>query len=452
MKKRMVCTAMMFMLTLLLAGCGEKEPEKPAMFSGNLTEEEMDTEHLNVQLLDKIVVDADITAYHRYQEGLASYYVTGGANGMEWDNTRENPMAWGRTVPELVELLEAQLGGKFYPEEIDGFFQEDMVEFFQDEEMVVPICEFWFPYDRAPSDHSDTASDDVGKVYFKETHLSDLIMENSISVGFAADSSPSISQENLCQHMQWIQKLYGLDYETELPFASEQEAAQEIKMLLEELTGISICESYDVFPVSSANYTTYAESLEGLTTTVADDYSNDFYGFWFYQQIDGFPWKNFELRIYNKEGIKDYDLEHVLINNFSSIGADGARLPLTEFVTYGPGNIFASYGENGIQNVSANFQFKLAEMYQPKQRVVDLNEVLTEVSAYLGAEIAAFDITIDRVELCYGSSFSKAEDGELRNTAAPFWVVDYWSKQERERMAFDAYTGERIEVYQYHYH
>lgn len=52
-----------------------KKEEEKEYYKGELTEEEMNDNHLTLELMENVTVDADITSFKDYENGLNSYFI-----------------------------------------------------------------------------------------------------------------------------------------------------------------------------------------------------------------------------------------------------------------------------------------------------------------------------------------------------------------------------------------
>lgn len=84
--------------------------------------------------------------------------------------------------------------------------------------------------------------------------------------------------------------------------------------------------------------------------------------------------------------------------------------------------------------------------YKEQESVCDINVILENARQYFDSMLITKTMTVNHIEIAYSYWFSDAEDGPLRNIAAPFWAVQYWNPaSELQRMLlYDAFSGQFI--------
>ena len=93
----------------------EKATDSPkkeiVYYSGKLSDEEKESTHLSLDLAENIVVDADITSYSKYKDGMDSYFIENLKQDRKTSisSYRKNPDIFGTPLKQFIKEL-AEVG------------------------------------------------------------------------------------------------------------------------------------------------------------------------------------------------------------------------------------------------------------------------------------------------------------------------------------------------------
>lgn len=380
----------------LTAACGEQK-------TGDLSEKEMNQEHLELELMEKVTVDAEITPYDKYKAGLSSYYIESyyegeEASGIDVESYMATPVIFRRDIEKVKGLIEENSNGRFTDQEIEigengtlhvtALYSDTKEKWINcwlgiEDDGRVTGTQFWFQVADGNESNEETYAGKIMLVYYPEYDR------------------------------------------TSLSFADADETGEMLRDLLETLTGSEYAEKYECIPVSKENYQALKETGNaGLEGSLAEEY----YTYIFYHQVDGFRWKYLNLSIEMTEDI-------VLSEDVASKVINGYLFPSDEWTQV------VAYGAEGIRSLQLDAYVVPTEIYKEQEQVADVSEVLKQVEAYFDTILVASPITIYSMEICYSSWFSDAADGPLESIVSPMWVVQYWDGNSMKQLLFDAYTG-----------
>ncbi|MCM1057420.1 MAG: hypothetical protein NC517_07430 [Firmicutes bacterium] len=374
----------------------------------------MEGTHLEMELTEGVLVDAGITPYSRYGNGLSAYYVT--SEIREEDLVTEEaflaaPAIYGYSVEEFARLLAEQSG--FLPEytwevrlnpgEAIGYLV------MQDQAGVERTlwCEW--------------RMDEGGWVESNP---------NVVFYNYEWDSFDHNAACNLLSH--------AVPDESELDFASSEELAAQAGKILMTVTGEEYYSEVICVPMGETNRQKLKDCGYEIPGDLADSNSpyleEDYYGYIFYRNIDGFPLRYLSLSmILTENTVWDEELD--------------AQRYLDLLIPLIADKQFVSFGETeGLRYLSTDRKPCIMEAYKERESVCDINRILENAKQYFDSILLPAAVTVNRIEIAYSYWFSDAEDGPLRNIAAPFWVVQYWDPASEMQMMliFDAFSGQLL--------
>ena len=71
--RRTIFSIILTGILVLLPSCSSPEGE-PQDISGEISQKDMENGHIKIELMEKVSVDAKVTPYRKYQNGLRTYY------------------------------------------------------------------------------------------------------------------------------------------------------------------------------------------------------------------------------------------------------------------------------------------------------------------------------------------------------------------------------------------
>lgn len=406
--KRIICIILSVFSIIFLQACSEENKEED-------TTVDIDSRHIQLELTDKVHIDADITPYDKYKEGLASYYIESYVDMsgvLDEESLVENAQFFKQDISSVIESIEDNTDGSFDVDNMKIVFDTDYME-----------CEFNIKHtDREGIERALAYIwylDDVGNAYSPEVWFD---CRNG-------ELEATSTEHFLGKHIKkYVPECLGED----LSFAKAEAAGELWKSTLEKIMGEELSDNYIIVPVSEENYNALLEKRESEEAV----FDEEFYQFFFFRSVDGISWKRLDYSIPVEsagelaEGIE----RQILGNNLMS----SDEWPL-----------IVDVDKNGIRFLELTANSVIDEVYKEKANVIDVNQLIKKVKEFFSLSYMVNDITIYNIELCYSSSFSDKEDGPVRNIVTPYWIVDYSIDKssgdaEAYRIVYDAYTGEFI--------
>ncbi|MDE6639801.1 MAG: hypothetical protein K2K63_04695 [Acetatifactor sp.] len=407
MKKRIARSLILILMSLLCTSCSGSSADE-----GLLSPEEMESTHLEMELTDGVLVDAVITPYSRYQNGLNAYYVSmmyQEEDLVAGEDFAASPIIYGHSLEELAQLLAEQSG--FSPE-----YVWETVSY--PDELIGNL----------------TMRDPAG-------------VERTLWCGWRTDGEGRVDStlNALYYNYEWESFDYNtagsllsmaVPDESELDFASSEELAVRAEAILEALTGEVFYSEIICVPMGEAN----RQQLKDRGYELQGQFSNapyleeDYYGFIFYRDMDGFPLRYLSPSITLTENVGwEEEMDNQIYGD--------SVMPLIaqrQFVSWGR--------DSGLRYLSTDRKPRIMGTYREQESVCDINVILENARQYFDSMLITNTMTVNHIEIAYSYWFSDAEDGPLRNIAAPFWVVQYWNPGTEFQMMllYDAFSGQFI--------
>ncbi len=412
-KKDKVILFLMALAAAFLTGCSGSGKE-----ASILSEEELESSHLEKELMEKVFIDAAVTPRSAYAGGLNSYYVfRRDASGVEEarfvpeEEYMNHPMSYGHSLEEIASLLGAGLD----PGRESAW------------DWVKPGSGIVYMTDREGKEKAFHNSWDV---------WNGLVDCYSPTMGYFYDES--LPENNMV--LSYVMNHYRED--RSLSFASRQDAEEQARGLLETLTGEEYWSGYFYAPIDETAREELEWSAEDAKEAGEWYEGEEYYGFVFDHQIDGFPLRYLVLPKKLTSGmVLDEEVENQKIDSST----------LLQYVPYP--NLVCLGEKTGVRFLKADPKLYLKEAYREKEPVCDVNRVLAGAKSFFEKELIIESVTINRIELVYTYYFSDMEDGYVHNAAIPFWVVQYWEGSGSEgsyfNLIFDAYTGDYVATSQF---
>ncbi|MCM1057418.1 MAG: hypothetical protein NC517_07420 [Firmicutes bacterium] len=408
MQKRITCALLLIVLSLWPAACSGDSSEE-----GILSPEEMEAAHLEMELTEGVLVDAGITPYSRYENGLSAYYVSMKSQEENLVTEEEfiaSPVIYGYSVEEFARLLAEQ--GGFSPE-------------YTWEVRLIP-------------------GEALGHLVMQDQAG----IERTLYCSWRRDEAGcvEVTPTSLIYNYEWdcfdSNAAGALMYMTEpdkseLTFASSGELEVQAEKILKQLTGEEYYPEVLCSPMGETNRQKMRDRGGSILDEVSDNASyqkEDYYGFSFYRDVDGFPLMYLTGSLVLTEAVAwDEELDVQVHGNHIIPGIAQA-----DFVSWGEGS--------GLRCLDITRELCMQEVYRERESVCDINRILENAKQYFDSILLPAAVTVNRIEIAYSYWFSDAEDGPLRNIAAPFWVVQYWDPASEMQMVlvFDAFSGQLL--------
>lgn len=389
---------------------------------------DIDAEHIQLDLSEKVHIDADITPYDRYKNGISSYYMDSyidTVDKVDKEFLDENAKFFKQGMTEVLKLIESNMDGSFYWNEREIIYDEYYMEY----EIKVPHIdtegnERFFSYIWSVREDGNIGSPEVYLRNWIETADDKTVTEGSGS------------EHNLGVDVyDYVLESHGQD----LTFAGATTTGEKYKAILEEIMGETISEDYICVAVNKENLAKVAD-ITGNEIYKEIELDEEFYRCVFYRSIGGFSLKLLDCDMaWDGNGELASGVENQLWNDTLCARSEW---PLVVDVD-----------KNGIRFLELSAFTEVAGVYKENQKVIDIHELIEKVDEYFGVSYQVNEINIYNMELCYGAYFSDKEEGPIRNVAYPFWIVDYnidgeQAGMDTQRLVFDGYTGEYMRTNQ----
>lgn len=413
--RKYILTVFLFVCSIIWTACGtEKGSEKSENNGGNrteLTEEEIKGGHVSFQMAENLVVDADVTAKEKYEEGLSSYYLK---IVCETDKASEKKFLKAPTVSlhsfgEWQEMLNKIVPGKFADNQ--------------------------FKINKSDADIRQEYKGEDGSSYSFHVEWSNYLRGVAEKTGF---NSPGITVEkgkasalsNRAVNVRsYVQNYRGSG---EIEFLEDAEVTVEkMKEFLQEMTGRSVYGDYDCVVVDKETIALLNQSQPWME---AEEPKEDYAVFYFYYDINGLPFKKLGL---------DYIMENDETADDLCYWSSPAGKRLTAISEHRQELII---GRSGIVSLDCSNLRYPGEVYKEKLPVVSPNEALKQVKEFYDRQLMTEECVVTDIELLYTGYFSDGSDGEIQPIIAPFWEISVYdnSAGRYTHFTYDACTGECI--------
>lgn len=100
MKRKVEFLAFILCICVLCAGCQSKKGET----SAELTEEQLKSDHLTMDLSEDIHVDADITPLEKYEKGVSTYYMEQVKEKGTIKDIQKRTFLYGRPIEDIYDI------------------------------------------------------------------------------------------------------------------------------------------------------------------------------------------------------------------------------------------------------------------------------------------------------------------------------------------------------------
>ena len=391
---------------------GNKKTEEDNYYSGKLTADEMNGEHLKTELCKNVTVDADITPQSKYKDGLKVYFTKRSRLDAVADlkKYKKNPTVFGKPWNSLLDTIEENSKVKFN--------KKKTITYKDSKYDTVSINT---PY--TDSDGNDMLISCFVDFDKNKKPLSESIFFTAHDV----DSEKATGTTDDIMKVQFGTDMFSLTKGKGMPdlaFGTKDEIGQKMLGVIADLKNTDIYTSYDCVTMNEEAFNTAVEKIYNLYGNNYDvkPFKSDYYVYLFPFMVDGIKWRsdyaNMMLDVMNSMG------DDVKISN------DIENIADTIYPLNANPQVIACDAE-GIQELQLSNELELSDVYKDNLEILPLDEVMSILKDYFSSK-ASLVTNINSIQLRYTGDFSNAEDGEMRNTAKPYWYVDY-SKEMADR-------------------
>lgn len=410
-------------------GCssGKKQKEETvSYYAGQLSEAEMDQEHISLQLSEKVSVDADITPYSKYKDGLNSYLTeTAGDNEkIDIKSFEKNPEIFGKSFESIKEKILEMGDGKYLKTEQETYYKKKY------KSITLSV-----PYVSADGKkYVLQGIQNIDKKLHRQGAQLDLLpwMDEEYYEGedFSIENLSEITVGSIVKSYAMMGEL---DTEgIELAFASQEEAVKQMKEFIVGLTGMELADDYDFAVVTKENYETIAE----LAYEDSDPapLKKEYYVGFFRPALDGLPWK---------EVHKPFD---------TAISTDASEEEQERFnkrqeLLMQPREMAVCLGEDGLLGFEVSSDVKVSDIYGEKKEICPISEIISGVQEYFsrgGAVGTLIPVNIVKINLVYAGDVTE----DYQSITTPYWSVRYTTEMAsgtlQSELIYDAVTGELL--------
>ncbi|MGN0297822.1 MAG: hypothetical protein ACI4C1_01330 [Lachnospiraceae bacterium] len=355
-----------------------------------LSEEQKAQSHITGYLAENIIVDADLTSSDKYADGLNSYYISYHQEFKDVESYMEHPTFFGQEFEQVLAKLD-----------ID--FDENKMTINNDE--VRSSIKGAIPAITKVSEEEKKLVFTLGYRENKEVIGIELL--------FFYDDIGAFDDRNNGAEINAQNPLYNRE---NLEFADGAELGEQIRELLEDMTGYEVSDSYACIPVTTENRLFSGETVE-----------EDYYTYIYHWGVDGFPWRMLQLSM---GGYGNAELAEDVIVSESELWPRDSW------------NIMVLCFKDGITYFEIEKYFCVGDLYQDNHEIYDVNLILEDAKKYLENRLVGNQVfTVYDIELCYASYFSDAADGPIQNIVMPFWVIRYMNGEWGIDLVYNGFTG-----------
>ena len=410
--RKYILTVFLFVCSIIWTACGtEKGSEESGNNGGNrteLTEEEIKGGHVSFQMAENLVVDADVTAKEKYEEGLSSYYLK---IICETDKDSEKKFLKAPTISlhsfeEWKEMLNGIIPGKFVDDEFKINKSDANIrhqEYRGENGSLYSFHVEWSNYTRGLAE----------KTVFNSPGIT-VDVENGSEISNSAGKI----------------KRFVRNYEDSGKIDFRQDVDR-MEKFLQEMTGRTVYEGYDYVIVSEESIGLLNQAQPVLDEEEPEE---DYVVLYFYYDINGLPFKELTL---------DYIMENDETADDLCYWSSPAGKRLTAISEHRQELII---GRNGIVSLDCSNLRYPGGVYKEKRPVVSPNEALKQVKEFYDRQLMTEECVVTDIELLYTGYFSDGSDGEIQPIIAPFWEISVYdnSAGRYTHFTYDACTGECI--------
>lgn len=352
-----------------------------------LTAEEMNLDHLSMQLTDNVTIDAYITPYSYYEDGIGiwePHSLKSADREDEHITLEEMSSDWAilgiTTVQEFVTAMDMCVQSL-------GAVWEDEWE--------------------------DAKNGGIRLVDGREIDALFFSGRNEVYVTTANCWAPSQKE------------CYDVFFSSSLP-----DGVQDLSFLSTEKLTDAVSEMLDsLYPNLAPHYDLLSMSEEGA----------EYYYLKYYQAIEQIPIR----RAYVRHAIPAGQMAEDSYNYDEAYETTSYSLATSEGWPVAKVYATATGMDIYLQTVDT------FTLYSEKREIVDINDILPKVVASLKS--SSSEIRVLGIELVMAETTAQDEDGKYRVVYAPYWIAYYTKESggniTDEQLVWDAYTGEKVVNY-----
>jgi len=388
---------------VLLTSCSSPKGE-PQDVSKKISQSDLENGHIKMKLMEKVSVDAKVTSYSKYKDGLSTYYFEPSIDNhgkSDLKKYKKKPVLFNQDMEKVTRLIEQYSKGTFDSSKKEmKVLEHDLL--------------FSIPYTAVGGEkkgvYCSWALNDDGQFAGTEFYFqSASIDEHYTQIGKNALNDTPMYEEK--------------DFE----FADCHTVAEEMRAFVEQTTGRKVSEEMYCVPVTEEIYNTVMEIQE--MDKEGQPYPGEYYIFVMYFDIDGLPWKMVNYAMPEKNGMKL---------------ADDVRVSEGELLSRNEWPLVVAYNADGIMGLELDSFFKISKPYKEKEKVCTPEDILEQVKNYFQNTLIKEPVTIYEISLAYDSYFTDPGAELIENIVRPFWLVRYWDGEKTVQLVFDAYSGKDI--------
>ncbi len=390
---------------VLLVSCNGSPKGESQDTLKKVSQRDLENGHIKIELMEKVMVDAEVTPYSKYKNGLCIYYFEPSIDNYGKSDLKEykkNPIIFNQDIEKVTGMIEKYSKGRFLISKNKiNVIKEDL-------ELSLPFTD-----------------DDGGQWnLYSSWHLNNTGQFAGTEFYF----EPANTDEKYAQIGKGVLNDVPMYEDRDFEFAKCSMVAKDMRIFAEYMTGRKISETMYCVPVTEKLYNTVTDVQQIDREKIP--YPGEYYTFIMYYDIDGLPWKSVNHTMAEKNGMKL---------------ADDVAVYEGELYSRNEWPLVVTYNADGIMSLELDSFFKIGKPYKEKEQVCTPEKILEQVENYFQETLLEAPITIYEISLAYDSYFTDPEDGLIENIVRPFWLVRYWDGKKTVQLVFDAYSGKYIE-------
>ena len=415
-RKRLIGTALFCLMGLLTAcasGGGTEADTAGNDYRQEFTDSELEEGYASFAIADHLSIDAELTPKELYQDGLNSYYMEDVyEEGDISDLDASECTLFGLSQEEFVSKLSGELGASYEWEDLEW---ENAGE---------------------GSALSGSIYGETGMEYTLWIHLSyGAVLQNPGACHPELYIRETEADEDPEYYSVYYMQQYLKDSSGECTFTdNSKEEAESWKSRIEEMTGRTLCDTWDVYAGNEENRNELVSVLEAQGDNTSE-YSamDEFMAYLFYYDIDGLPFDN----LYLSYTMKDNE-------TCTSEARYGSSDDSSNLQAVSENAQWVIINEDGPVRLDMDSFRYSGEIYKEDQTVISASEILGKIASYYDTKLLADEVTITQMRLVYSGYFTDGADGIIDTAICPYWKITIYDAAQGANLLFvyDAITGE----------
>ncbi len=431
--KRYFGAAALCVMALALAGCGQtagsgtesgssEVAASEASYRSVFTQEEMESGHASFAVAEHLYVDAEITPYEKYRDGLNSYYMeqVSEEGNAEDEDFPAQMSVFGQPREEFFQKLSSAVGFDITADQLE-----------------------WF----APIEGQATvqAYNEGIPGGGEDTYMLSMMWLGMEAFGLDTPVYPEMWMYDMADDGFWLNNAHN-DLNYSMQYAAPQGEVESLlsegeilgwKDALEDLTGRTISDTWDGIQLTgerleeiSAAHPDMSAELDGWDYGTVD-------GYFFYYDMDGLPVEGLNLSYELKEGETATDAARACMTQ------DEDNNTLSALYQLGP--LVVTDGER-LLALEITSTRRAGDVYKEDQDIISPSDALATVAEYYNTQLLLDDVTVTDVRLIYAAYFTDPSEGTVDNAFLPFWKFTTYSADTGSSYEFviDAVSGDVI--------